>query len=177
MRRGAIRRFCRAAICRSKPYWLVPSWWPFAPTSRGARIACMNASNRTVRTNEFGQPIGHDLPGWSPPPFPPHVALEGRYCRVEPLDAARHGPQLWEAQREDPHGQRWTYLFHGPYADFASYEKWLKEAQASRDPQFYAVIDADGRACGTCTYMRIEPRHGVIEIGNIYLAPRLARTR
>jgi RimJ/RimL family protein N-acetyltransferase len=127
--------------------------------------------------NEFGQPTGNALPGWSAPPFPPHVALAGRYCRVEPLDAARHAAQLWDAQAEDPRGERWTYSFHGPYADRAAYEPWVQEAQRSRDPQFYAIVDAEGRASGSCAYMRIEPKHGVIEIGNIYLAPRLARRR
>ena len=65
-------------------------------------------------------------------------------------------------------------LFHGPYDDFADYEKWAVGAEASRDPQFYAIVDAaSGRAVGTCAYMRIEPKHGVIEIGNIYFSPRL----
>ena len=130
------------------------------------------------RRNEFGQPIGFDLPGWKPPPFPPHVALAGRYCRLEPLNAARHARDIFEAQREDPAGERWTYLFHGPYADFGPYEKWCVEAQDSRDPQFYAIVDAaSGLASGSAAYMRIEPRHGVIELGNIYLAPRISRTR
>ncbi len=138
----------------------------------------ISPSNELPRTNELGQPIGRALPGWSAPPVPPQLPLAGRYCRIEPLDAARHGPELWDAQGDDPQGARWTYLFHGPYADFAGYQRWLQGAQNSRDPQFYAVVDAaDGHAAGTCTYMRIEPAHGVIEIGNIYLAPRLARTR
>jgi RimJ/RimL family protein N-acetyltransferase len=129
------------------------------------------------RFNEFGQPIGHDLPDWKPPPFPPHAALQGRHCRVEPLVAARHARDLYEAQREDVDGARWTYLFQGPFDDFAAYEKWVLSAEASRDPQFYAIVDASsGRAVGSCAYMRIEPGHGVIEIGNIYFSPRLGRT-
>jgi len=138
----------------------------------------MNRSRKPPRTNDFGQPIGDALPAWSPPPIPPHTVLSGRYCRVEPLDAARHARDLWDAQLDDPKGLRWTYAFHGPYADFAGYQRWVQEAQASRDPQFYAIVDsADGRAAGTCAYMRIEARHGVIEIGNIHLTIRLARTR
>ncbi|HEU4780831.1 MAG TPA: GNAT family protein [Steroidobacteraceae bacterium] len=138
----------------------------------------MNTPTETRRLNEFGQPIGFDLPGWKPPAFPPHVSLRGRYCQLEPLNAARHARDIFEAQAEDTAGARWTYLFHGPYHDFAEYEKWAKEAEGSRDPQFYAIVDvATGRAVGSCTYMRIEPKHGVIEIGNIYFSPRLGRTR
>jgi RimJ/RimL family protein N-acetyltransferase len=130
------------------------------------------------RYNEYGQPIGAELAGWKAPPFPPHVALAGRYCRLEPLSAARHARAVFDAQAEDRDGKRWTYLFHGPYEEFAPYQRWCAEAEQSRDPQFYAVVDAaTGLASGTASYMRIEPRHGVIEVGNIYLAPRLSKTR
>jgi RimJ/RimL family protein N-acetyltransferase len=132
----------------------------------------------THRHNEFGQPIGFALPDWQAPPAPPHTTLVGRYCRLEPLDAAQHARAVFEAQLEDRNGERWTYLFHGPYTEFAVYEKWVREAQGSRDPQFYAVFDtATNLAAGTATYMRIEPNHGVIEVGNIYFSPRLAQTR
>ena len=138
----------------------------------------MNQSRNPPRLNEFGQPIGQALPGWKAPPFPPHVPLAGRYCRVEPIDAGRHAPDLWEAQSDDVRNERWTYSYSGPYADFAAYREWCQEAQASRDPQFYAIVDAaTGRAVGSCSYLRIEPKHGVVEVGNIYFSPRLARTR
>jgi RimJ/RimL family protein N-acetyltransferase len=131
-----------------------------------------------ARINELGQPIGFALPDWKPPPFPPHVPLRGTYCRLEPLSVAKHSRDVYEAQSEDTDGARWTYSFQGPYDDLAAYESWCAGAEASRDPQFYAIVDgASGRAVGTCTYMRIEPRHGVIEVGNIYFSPRLARTR
>ena len=138
----------------------------------------MNTPRANQRFNEFGQPIGGDVSGWKPPSFPPHATLQGRYCRVEPLNAARHARDVFEAQREDAGGARWTYLFHGPYDSFEQYEDWARGAEGSRDPQFYAIVDeGTGRAAGTCSYMRIEPKHGVIEIGNIYLSPRLSRTR
>jgi RimJ/RimL family protein N-acetyltransferase len=137
-----------------------------------------DAPDRNYRFNEFGQPVGLDVPGWKSAPFPPHVALEGRYCRLEPLSSARHAADLYEAQSEDRDGTRWTYSFHGPYAHFAAYEEWAKEAESSRDPQFYAIVDRQtGRAVGSCSYMRIDPKHGVIEVGNIYFSPRLARSR
>jgi len=138
----------------------------------------MKDESRTQRLNEFGQHVGRDLPGWNAPPFPPHQALEGRYCRLEPLNAARHAREIFDAQAADATGQRWTYSFAGPFADFAAYEAWCAASATSRDPQFYAIVDAaDGRACGSCSYLRIEPKHGVIEIGHIYFAPRLAHTR
>lgn len=134
-------------------------------------------ANDTHRFNEFGQPIGFPLPDWKPPPFPPHVTRAGRYVRLEPLNAATHARDVFEAQLEDTKGERWTYLFHGPYTEFAPYEQWAKNAQSSRDPQFYAIVDAaTGKAAGTATWMRIDPAHGVIEVGNIYFSPRLSKT-
>jgi RimJ/RimL family protein N-acetyltransferase len=126
--------------------------------------------------NEYGQPIGFELPDWQAPPFPPQATLSGEHCRIEPLQTARHAKDLWEAQAEDPTSARWTYLFNGPFADFTAFEQWMTGAQASRDPQFYAIV-MNERAVGMAAYMRIEPKHGVIEIGNIYYSPRLARTR
>jgi hypothetical protein len=82
-------------------------------------------TNDTHRYNEFGQPVGADLPRWTPPPFPPHVPLAGRYARLEPLDVARHARDVFDAQSDDPGGERWTYSFSGPFADLAAYERWM----------------------------------------------------
>jgi RimJ/RimL family protein N-acetyltransferase len=137
----------------------------------------MNAISGTpTRVNKHGQPIGFALPGWKSPPFPPHIEVAGRYCRLEPLQAASHARDLWDAQGEDPSDARWTYLFNGPFTDAAAFAKWCEGAQQSRDPQFYAIV-VDDRAVGMAAYMRIEPRYGVIEIGNIYYSPRLSQTR
>jgi RimJ/RimL family protein N-acetyltransferase len=132
----------------------------------------------THRCNEFGQPIGFALPDWTPPPLPSHVARDGRYCRLEPISAVKHARDVYEAQADDPKSVRWTYSLSGPFADFAAYRQWMQDAEGSRDPQHYAIVDAvSGRAAGSASYLRIEPKHGVIEVGHIYFSPRLAQTR
>lgn len=128
------------------------------------------------RTNELGQPIGFAVAGFRAPPFPPHTTLAGRYCRLEPLQVSSHARDLWEAQADDTTASSWTYLLSGPHASLEDFEKWMSGAQASRDPQFYAIV-VDGRAVGMAAYLRIDPKNGVIEIGHIYYSPRLARTR
>lgn len=129
-------------------------------------------------TNAFGQPIGPSLPDWTPRPRPPRVFLEGRYCRVEPLDPARHAADLYAANEEAPDGRLWTYLSVGPFASFDSYREWLERASASEDPLFFAVIDgSDGKACGLAAYLRIDPAMGAIEIGHLNFSPRLQKTR
>ena len=119
----------------------------------------------------------HDLTNWQPRPRPPRTALEGRYCRLEPLDPSKHGDALFEASMAPGAEERFRYLFDSP-ADRASYQEWLVRSAKSEDPLFFTVVDrATGRAEGRQTLMRITPEHGVIEIGNILWGPRMARTR
>lgn len=130
-----------------------------------------------ARRNALGQPIGFPVEGWRPCPSPPRSALEGRYCRVEPLDPDRHADQLFAANAEDREGRIWTYLPYGPFATPAAYRRWMYSGCLGDDPLFHAVIDAtDGRAVGVTSYLRIAPETGVIEVGHINFAPRLQRT-
>ena len=59
----------------------------------------------TEMTNAIGQPIGEPVLDWQPAPRPPRVAMEGRYCRVEPVDVGRHGSDLFAAFRADEEGR------------------------------------------------------------------------
>ena len=55
------------------------------------------------RTDEYGRPVGPPVPGWTGVEAPGPVTLEGRYCRVEPLDVERHADQLFDEYAEsDP---------------------------------------------------------------------------
>ena len=59
-----------------------------------------------------------------------------------------------------------------------AFTEWLTERARSDDPLFYAVVDhASGQARGMASFMRMAPEHGVIEIGHIWFAPILQRTR
>ena len=126
--------------------------------------------------NEFGQPIGAPPSDWSPRPFPPRTPIEGRFCRVEPLDAERHAAELFEANSDDAEGRNWTYLPHGPYASFDHYREYLIAAALRDDPLVHAIIDcASGRTVGVASLMRIDTAAGVIEVGGINYSPRLQR--
>lgn len=113
---------------------------------------------------------------WKPCPRPERATLEGRFCRLEPLDQARHGDDLFAASMADGAEERFRYLFDSPQ-DRTGFDRWLSGAAASEDPLFFAVIDAaSGRCEGRQTFMRIVPEHGVIEIGSILWGPAIART-
>lgn len=68
-------------------------------------------------------------------------------------------------------------MFDGPFAAEAAFRENLERNQASADPFFFAIVPAEtGRAAGYASYLRIEPAHGVIEVGNIVFSPALQRT-
>lgn len=119
----------------------------------------------------------NELSDWQPCPRPARVALEGAYCRLEPLDPERHADALFDSSMAPGAEQRFRYLFDTPL-DRGSFESWLARSKASEDPLFYAVVDlTTGRCEGRQTLMRITPEHGVIEIGNVLWGPAMARTR
>jgi RimJ/RimL family protein N-acetyltransferase len=127
--------------------------------------------------NELGQPIGSPLPHWTARPRPPRSAMEGRFCRVEPIDPARHAADLHAAYLLDNDGGNWTYLPYGPFAHFEEYRDWLERAAASDDPLVHCIIESrSNRAVGVASFMRIDPAAGVIEVGGINYAPPLQRT-
>lgn len=122
-------------------------------------------------------PVGVSLPGWTPRPAPPRMAMEGRFCRLEPLDPGRHAHDLFAANSLDKDGRNWTYLFQEPFADVESYRAWLEQMAKSDDPLFHTIVDAKaGKAVGVATFMRVDRTHGVIEVGNINYSPLLQRT-
>jgi RimJ/RimL family protein N-acetyltransferase len=128
-------------------------------------------------SNTLGQPVGAPLPGWSPPPRPPRETIEGRTCFLEPLDAGKHGADLYAANALDSDDSDWTYSAVGPYENESEFLAWARAAEKSSDPLYFAIIDRQtGKAVGTATYMRIDPNNGCIEVGTIKYSPLLQRT-
>jgi RimJ/RimL family protein N-acetyltransferase len=101
-----------------------------------------------------------------------------------PLEADLHTVALWDDVRG--HDEIWTWLADGPYATADGLHDALREKETSSTAVFFAIVpDAAGRsdgsgpgsgAAGYASFMRIEPDHGVIEVGNILLSPKLQRT-
>ncbi|WP_349829585.1 GNAT family N-acetyltransferase [Brevibacterium litoralis] len=128
-------------------------------------------------TNVYGQPVGSALEGWAPRERPTGGVLTGRYCRLERLDGAVHGPALVAAHRGDD-GAQWTYLPIGPFDDERDLRAWIDDAAGHDDPLHYAVIDAaTGTAVGSLALLRQDPGNGVVEVGWVTYSPLLRRTR
>lgn len=117
-----------------------------------------------------------DLSNWTPRPRPERKLFEGRYVRLEPLDAQVHGDGLYEASSVADIDGRFVWLPDNPPQGRADFQPWLDTAAASADPMFFAVIDRQsGKIAGRQTFMRIDAANGVAEIGNIYWGPLISR--
>ena len=126
--------------------------------------------------NREERPVGPLVEGWSERARPARATIAGTYGRLEPLDTAKHGHDLFAAV--DGHDSVWTYLSYGPFANESAFISWLSGREELNDPLYWAVIDgASGKAVGVVTLMEIRPANGVVEIGHIFFAPVLQKTR
>ena len=127
--------------------------------------------------NDLGQPVGLSVRDWKPPELPRREPLEGRFCRLEPLQPAKHAAALHAANALDAGGRMWTYLPYGPFDKPSDYFAWLEEMRGRSDPLFYAIVDKPtARAVGVASYLRIDPCAGSIEVGHLGYSPLLQRT-
>lgn len=131
----------------------------------------------SVESNHLGQPIGNAVAGWMQPPVPAREAMEGRYCRLEPLDVASHAKSLFAANQLDEQGLNWTYLPYGPFESFDDYRQWMENTCLGDDPLFIAIRDLrTDKVVGVASYLRITPASGSIEVGHLNYSPRLQKT-
>lgn len=112
---------------------------------------------------------------WKAAALPVRVSLSGRNVTLEPLDAERHAAALWQAVKG--RDELWTWLFDGPYASEADLRQAIEAKLAAAGFVFLAIVPVEtGLAAGWASFLRMEPAHGVIEVGNILLSPALQRT-
>jgi RimJ/RimL family protein N-acetyltransferase len=124
---------------------------------------------------QSGAPLGAYVEHWTPPVRPGWVMLEGRFVRLERLEAEPHAALLYRAFAG--HDAVWDYLPYGPFSSASQYHRWIRDNAALDDPLFYAVKNLQsGHWEGVASYLRISPEAGSIEVGHINLSPALQRT-
>jgi RimJ/RimL family protein N-acetyltransferase len=118
-----------------------------------------------------------DLSEWTPCERPRRETMEGRFVRLEPLSAARHGDELFAASSVPDAEERFRWLPDRAPLDRNSFQPWLEQKEASADPLYFAVIaKKSGTVAGRQSLMRIDTANGVGEIGDIYWGPAISRT-
>lgn len=115
---------------------------------------------------------------WRPAREPARLPIRGRWASLEPLKVRTHAAALYEAMHGPGCDRRlWDFMFVGPFLDRRDFASWLAACARSDDPLFFAIVDRRRGPLGLAGFTRINPGHGVIEIGNILFAAPLQRTR
>jgi RimJ/RimL family protein N-acetyltransferase len=118
-----------------------------------------------------------DLSSWTPRPTPGLVVLNGVRARVEPIDWARHGQDLFAAVGGQEREGLWRHMPVGPFAKPDALEAHFSVNAEQQGWRSMAIVDAaSGRALGCAVYMRIREEHGSAEIGSVAFGAELART-
>lgn len=119
-------------------------------------------------------PIGPEIDP-TPRPLPARVTIRGQHAVLEPLHR-RHAAELWQAAQGAD--ESWTYLGQGPFPTAEAMARYVAEFAAQHDPMVWAVRPvATGVVSGWLALMDIQPKHAAIELGNVWFAPRMQRTR
>ncbi len=119
--------------------------------------------------------LGVPVVNWVPPRRPTGEVLEGRWARLEPLNAEAHAALLYRAYAG--HDHLWDYMPYGPFSSASQYHRWVRDHAGQSDPFFYAIKDlSTGQWEGVASYLNVTPAGGSIEVGHINLGPTLQRT-
>lgn len=116
--------------------------------------------------------VGPLLSGWTAPPLPGGVPLQGRFVRLEPLDPARHAAPLFAAFAG--HDWIWDYMGNGPFADAAELQAAL--VAIGTDHPTYVVCPQRQGPLGFASYWTVAAAMGSAEVGGITFSPALQRT-
>jgi len=117
--------------------------------------------------NSWGQTVNDPVPDWQGASVLERGVLEGRFCRLEPLDAVQHGVDLFDAYALGDDSD-WTWLASNQPASIEATVDWLQGKVQDEALVPFAVIDRHReRAVGLVCYMAIEQQLGSVEIGHV----------
>ena len=127
--------------------------------------------------NEFGQQVNDRVPGWQGAGLLRRTALNGRFCRLEPLDTEWHAADLFAAYALGDDSD-WTWLASTQPVSVEATAHWVLGKVLDDDLVPFAVIDLrTEKAVGLVSYMAIERFQGSVEIGHVTWSRRMKGTR
>ncbi|MGB1235568.1 MAG: GNAT family N-acetyltransferase [Planktomarina sp.] len=120
-------------------------------------------------------PIGPALSFTGPWPAPDGRDLVGRRTTLRKL-IPEHAPALFDAFVSETADRNWIYLPFDKPSSRDAFTEMLTGFSQSTDPLFYTVFDAQDRAVGFASYLRIMPDVGSIEVGWLSMSPLMQRS-
>jgi len=138
----------------------------------------INEDQNLITQNEFNQQIGHEINNWSAKEKPAQKILKGGYCLLKPITLNSNLNQLYHSLNFNNDGSSWTYLPYGPFNKMEDFTSWLIHTLTKEhDTQLYSIAKIDDPTpIGIIGYLRINPDHGVIEIGQVHFSKLLQKT-
>jgi RimJ/RimL family protein N-acetyltransferase len=102
-------------------------------------------------------------------PAPAPVTLAGRFVTLEPYDAHRHLADLWDALGgADGINELLRYFPNDDYASAEQFGAWIDHVRVTSG--FVTLVardNASGKVVGMASYMRPDPKNGVVEVGSV----------
>ncbi|MDX6018774.1 GNAT family protein [Scandinavium sp. V105_16] len=130
-----------------------------------------------AQINEYGQTVGDPMPDWQGADLLARKVLQGRCCRLEPLNAQRHAPDLFDAYAQVDDERDWTWLSSVRPQSVAAAQVWLQGKVDDAGLVPFAVIDISSeRAVGVVCLMAIDRPNGSVEIGHVTWSQRMKRS-
>jgi RimJ/RimL family protein N-acetyltransferase len=100
---------------------------------------------------------------------PAPVTLKGRFVTLEPYDRQTHLSGLWQALGgAEGINDLLRYFPNEDYASADDLDRWLQSArQTGGYVTLVARENATGEIVGMASYMRPDPKNGVVEVGSV----------
>lgn len=127
--------------------------------------------------NEYGQWVGDALPDWQGAGALDRKPLQGRRCRLDPMNTAQHAADLFEAYALAEDERDWTWLGSVRPVSVAATEAWLQGKIDDAGLVPFAVIDLrTERAVGVVCLMAIDRPNGTVEMGHVTWSLHMKRS-
>jgi len=135
--------------------------------------ASADESRGVAATRLIGELVENKSAAREPTP----TILSGRFVTVCPLEPHLHGDALYRESHGDNRTELWLYLSEGPFSSQEAFSEYLARNAASRDPLFFSIVSHRSSAVvGFASFLRMEPKHRVIEVGHVLFTPTLQKT-
>ncbi|CAD7040343.1 GNAT family N-acetyltransferase [Pseudorhizobium endolithicum] len=108
---------------------------------------------------------------------PGPITLRGRFVTLEPYEAGRHLKALWEGLGGLGVNALTRYFPNNDFTGIDDFGAWLENARTQSS--FVTLVfrdNASGRIVGMASYMRPDPKNGVVEVGSVAHAPDVQRS-
>jgi RimJ/RimL family protein N-acetyltransferase len=110
-------------------------------------------------------------------PAPAPVTLTGRYVTLEPYTAERHLKALWDGLGGLGINVLIRYFPNDDFTGVEDFGTWLENARTQGN--FTTLVfreNSSDKIVGMASYMRPDPKNGVVEVGSVAHGPDIQRS-